>query len=190
VTIPVGQYDFQDFFVGYTMGEQRPVSGTLSLQRGEYFDGHLTAVTYQRARIEVTPQLSVQPGVSINRIELPQAAFTLKLITSRVTYTVTPRMFVSGLLQYNSSAASLSANLRLRWEYQPGSELFLVYNDQRDTSLRGAPFLQSRAFVVKLHEGSALSGVSTPATSTTRFVRQSTAIRAVTRDEMENGTMK
>ncbi len=150
VTIPVGQYDFQDFFVGYTMGEQRPVSGTLSLQRGEYFDGHLTAVTYQRARIEVTPQLSVQPGVSINRIELPQAAFTLKLITSRVTYTVTPRMFVSGLLQYNSSAASLSANLRLRWEYQPGSELFLVYNDQRDTSLRGAPFLQSRAFVVKL----------------------------------------
>jgi hypothetical protein len=150
VTIPIGQYDFADFFVGYTMGEQRPVSGTLSLQRGEYFDGHLTAVTYQRARIEVTPQLSVQPGVSINRIELPQAAFTLKLITSRVTYAVTPRMFVSGLMQYNSSASSLGTNLRFRWEYQPGSELFLVYNDQRDTSLRGAPLLQTRAFVVKL----------------------------------------
>ena len=59
-------------------------------------------------------------------------------------------MFVAGLLQYNNSTNSLSTNLRLRWEYQPGSELFVVYNDQRDTSLRGTPFLENRAFVVKL----------------------------------------
>jgi hypothetical protein len=132
------------------MGEQRPVSGTWSLQRGEYFDGHLTAVTYERARIALTPQLSVQPGLSINRIQRPAGAFTLKLVTSRITYTVTPRMFVSGLMQYNSSTSSLSANLRLRWEYQPGSEFFVVYNDQRDTSVRGTLFLKNRAFVVKL----------------------------------------
>ena len=37
----------------------------------------------------------------------------------------------------------------MRWEYQPGSELFVVYNDQRDTALR-PPFLQNRAFIVKL----------------------------------------
>ena len=58
-------------------------------------------------------------------------------------------MFFGGLLQYNSSTDSLSMNLRLRWEYQPGSELFVVYNDQRDTSLRGMPLLENRAFVVK-----------------------------------------
>jgi hypothetical protein len=152
VTIPVAGagYDFNDFFVGYSMGEQRPVSGTLSLQRGEFFDGHITAVTYQRARIELTPQLSIQPGVSINRIELPAAAVTLKLVTSRVTYTVTPRMFVSGLVQYNSSNGLLSANLRLRWEYQPGSEFFVVYNDQRNDYFRGTPLFETRAFVVKL----------------------------------------
>ncbi len=60
-------------------------------------------------------------------------------------------MFVGGLLQYNSTGDLLSTNVRLRWEYQPGSELFVVYNDQRDTQLgRGVPMLQNRAFVVKL----------------------------------------
>ena len=59
-------------------------------------------------------------------------------------------MFVGGLLQYNSTRNVLSSNVRLRWEYQPGSELFVVYNDQRDTELgRSFPLLENRAFVVK-----------------------------------------
>ena len=38
---------------------------------------------------------------------------------------------------------------RLRWEYQPGSELFIVDNDVRGTTLRGTPMIENRAFVVK-----------------------------------------
>ena len=41
-------------------------------------------------------------------------------------------------------------NLRFRCEYQPGSELFVVYNDERDTSLHGTPMLETRAFIVKV----------------------------------------
>ena len=150
VAIPIGGYDFRDVFVSYSMGEQRRVSGTWSFQRGGFFSGDITAVGYSRGRIEITPLLSIEPGVSVNRIDLPEGAFTATLATSRVTYTFTPRMFLGGLVQYNSTSDSLSTNLRLRWEYQPGSELFVVYNDQRDTSLRGTPFLENRAFVVKI----------------------------------------
>ena len=149
VTIPIGAYDFRDVFASYSLGQQRRLSGTLSLQRGEFFGGDITAVGYRRGRIEVTPQLSFEPSISINRIDLPEGRFTATLVTSRVTYTLTPRMFFGGLLQYNSSSDSLSTNLRLRWEYQPGSELFVVYNDQRDTELRGTPMLENRALVVK-----------------------------------------
>lgn len=148
-TIPVGGYAFQDLFMSYAMGGQRRVSGTFTFQHGGFFGGHLTAVGYRRGRIELTPQLSVEPSISINRIDLPGGLFTTTLARSRVTYTLTPRIFFGGLLQYNDSTESLSMNLRLRWEYQPGSELFVVYNDQRDTSLRGMPLLQNRAFVVK-----------------------------------------
>ena len=152
VTIPIGGYDFQDFYAAYQMGPQRRLAGTFSVQHGGFFNGTITAVGFQRGRLELTPQFSLEPGISINRIELPMIGeATIPLVTSRVTYTLTPRMFFGGLIQYNSSNNSLGTNLRLRWEYQPGSELFVVYNDTRDTSIRGrAPFLENRAFIVKL----------------------------------------
>ncbi|MDA1092169.1 MAG: DUF5916 domain-containing protein [Acidobacteria bacterium] len=152
VTIPVGGYDFQDYFLSYSMGAQRRLAGTLSLQKGDFFGGTITTAGYTRGRVEITPRFSFEPSVSVNRVELPRGAFTAKLATTRITFTLTPRMFFGGLLQYNSTRNTLSTNLRLRWEYQPGSELFVVYNDQRDTELmsaRGFPMLENRAFVVK-----------------------------------------
>ena len=114
-SIPVGGYDFQDVYLSYSLGAQRRVSGSFSVQRGEFFSGDITAVGYSRGRIEVTPQLSIEPIISINRIDLPEGRFTAKLVTSRVTYTFTPRVFFGGLVQYNSGSDSLSTNLRLRW---------------------------------------------------------------------------
>ena len=47
VTIPVGAYDFQDALASYTMGTQRRLSGTVSIQRGEFFNGHITSFGYR-----------------------------------------------------------------------------------------------------------------------------------------------
>ena len=65
---------------------------------------------------------------------------------------MTPLTFVSALVQYNSSNSTLSTNVRLRWEYQPGSELFVVYNEGRDTLASGRfAELEARSFVVKVN---------------------------------------
>ena len=69
----------------------------------------------------------------------------------RITVTPSPAMFTSALLQYNSSSNTMAANIRWRWEYQPGSELFVVYNEGRDTALRGRADLQNRALVFKIN---------------------------------------
>ena len=61
-----------------------------------------------------------------------------------------PRMFVTALFQYDSESRGLAANVRLRWEYTPGSELFVVYNEQRDTLTEGFPGLNNRALIVKV----------------------------------------
>ena len=58
-------------------------------------------------------------------------------------------MFTSALLQYNTAVNAVSANVRLRWEYRPGSELFVVYNEQRDTLAASFPDLVNRALIVK-----------------------------------------
>jgi hypothetical protein len=151
VRIPIGEYDFVAGRASFTFGQQRPLSGNLSFESGAFYDGELTAVGFSRGRINVTPRFSLEPNISINWVELPTGSFSAKVIGSRVTHTVTPQMFVSALLQYNSSTNLVGANVRLRWEYQPGSEIFVVYNDERDTLTRGVPDLRNRAFIVKVN---------------------------------------
>jgi hypothetical protein len=45
----------------------------------------------------------------------------------------------------------VSTNARFRWEYRPGSELFVVYNEERNTLTRSFPGLNNRAFIVKIN---------------------------------------
>ena len=154
VTLPVGGYGFRDVELLYARGAQRRLSGELRVLIGEYFNGSIRSLTFSRGRLEVTPQLSVEPTISVNWIDTPHGAFRADLVVSRVTYTFTPRMFFSGLVQYNSSTNTVGNNLRLRWEYTPGSELFVVYTDERHAD----PFrpdrsygLRSRGLVVKVN---------------------------------------
>ena len=157
IAIPVGGYRFQDARVAYQFGRQRAFSGMLAVQHGSFYGGEKTTVEmglpggFRSGRLEITPRLSLEPGISYNRVELPHGRFTTGLVTTRTTYTATPLMFVSALVQYNSSNASLGANVRFRWEYQPGSELFVVYNEQRDTLTPRHPELQNRSFVIKIN---------------------------------------
>ena len=122
VTIPIGAYTFHTTRIGYIAGQQRRVSGEVVFEAGPFYNGDRTSIAVNAARIQVTPQLSVEPSVSISRVDLVQGSFTAKVVRTRTTYTITPRMFVSGLLQYNSASTSVGSNLRFRWEYQPGSD--------------------------------------------------------------------
>ncbi len=152
VTIPVGRYTFRDVQLRYSFGPQRPYSGNLSVQRGSFFGGDRTSVGFQRARIEVLPQLSIEPSVSFNWVDLAQGDFTQHVASTRVSYSFSPRMFLSGLVQYSTNSNTFSTNLRLRWEYAPGSEIFIVYTEERDTDvLDRFSELSNRGLVIKVN---------------------------------------
>ena len=151
VILPVAGYDYHDARTSFTFGQQRPVFGTVAAEYGTFYDGHRTTFRLSGGRAKLMTRLSVEPSVSINRVELPQGRFTTRLFGSRVTFTATPAMFASAFLQYNSSNNGLGTNVRFRWEYQPGSELFIVYNEQRDTDVRSLPDLLNRSLIVKVN---------------------------------------
>jgi len=158
--IAPGGYTFSDVAVAYAFGAQRRASGTVSVRGGNYYNGTIRSVTVgpgplSPGRVSILTQLSVEPTFSLTRIVLPEASFTTRLARARIDYGFSPLMFASGLLQYSSADRAFSTNLRFRWEYAPGSELFLVYTDERatpddrfdtPTTIRG---LKNRAFVIK-----------------------------------------
>jgi hypothetical protein len=150
VRIPVGRYEFNNVSAVYNPGQQHRVSGSGSIDVGTFYDGRKTTAAF-RGRVSVTPKLAFEPNVSLNWIDLPQRAFTNTVIGERTLYTMTPRMFMTALVQYSSSTTSLSGNVRFRWEYQPGSELFVVYTEGRDTLLSPRIPLETRGFVIKIN---------------------------------------
>ena len=151
VTIPVGGYAFDTYQVSFELGRQRTVSSQLSLEYGIFYNGHRTSFTVSQGRVSLTNSLSVEPSYSLNKVDLVEGAFTTNLFGSRVTYSLTPLMFLSTLIQYNSGNNAVSTNARLRWEYRPGSEFFVVYNDERNTLARSFPSLNTRSFIVKFN---------------------------------------
>jgi hypothetical protein len=154
VTLLPGEFDFTSYQASYQFGAQRQVSGILSLRTGDFWSGRNTSIGFGSGRIELSPQLSLEPSYSINKVELPEGDFRTELSSMRLTYTLSPRMYIGGLVQYESNASSFSTNFRFRWEWAPGSELFVVYSDDRNTDPFGRPDsfeLRNRGFAIKIN---------------------------------------
>jgi len=149
VILPVGGYDFEDVRFVYRIGPQRPVPGELLFRTGTFFGGERDEIAYV-GRIEVSPKFSIEPSLGLNWVDLPQGKFRTDLVSSRFNWTLSPRTAVMTFIQYNSSSDALSTSVRLRWEYEPGSDFFVVYTDGRQTDVSGFPLLQTRTLAVKL----------------------------------------
>jgi Domain of unknown function (DUF5916)/Carbohydrate family 9 binding domain-like len=148
VILPVGGYDFDDVRFVYSLGPQRPVSGEALFRTGTFFGGDREQVAFF-GRVDISPRFSVEPGFEFNWIDLPQGKFRTDLVSSRFNWTLSPRTAIITFLQYNSSTDSLSSSVRLRWEYEPGSDFYAVYTDGRATDVNGFPLLESRTFALK-----------------------------------------
>ena len=151
VEVPTGRYSFRAVTVGLSLGQQRWYSGNLSVERGGFFTGDRTTAAVRGGRLNLSTRLSLEPTLSFNWLDLPEGSFRSDLVVTRVNYAFSPRMFFGGLVQYSSGSNSFSTNLRLRWEYRPGSELFIVYTEARDTDvLDRFSGLENRGLTIKL----------------------------------------
>ena len=155
--MPAGRYSFRDVELTYFFGPHRRASGSLSLTRGSFYSGDVMSVGFSRGRIEILPQLSFEPSLEFNWIDLPElqafdGQFNQHVARTRITYSLSPRSFLSGLVQYNSGSGTFSTNIRLRWEWAPGSEIFLVYTEDRNADVLDRwSELSNRGLVIKVN---------------------------------------
>src|SRR5258705_351174 len=78
-------------------------------------------------------------------LHLRQQAF--HLATSRLNYNFNTKVFVNGLLQYNTDSHQLSSNIRFNIIHRPLSDFFFVYNEHRDEH---TGLLQDRSLIAKM----------------------------------------
>ena len=148
VIVPAGGYSSRTVSATYNLAQQRQISGRLSASRGSFYGGTRTSASYS-GRVAFSANVGIEPNITLNWVRLPYGDFTARLFGLRLAVAPTARLGFSGLTQFNPTSRTLTSSARMRWEYTPGSELFVVYSDGRDTGARSFPLLQNRSIAVK-----------------------------------------
>jgi len=147
-TIPQGGYHYRSVRTSYSLGQQRMISGAIAAGHGTLYNGRRTEVGYS-GRMAFLPQFAVEPSIALNWVRLPYGDFSAPVVSTRLIVTPNAKTALTSYLQYNGSSDTISASVRLRWEYRPGSELFVVYSDGRNTLTGGYPDLLNRSVAIK-----------------------------------------
>jgi hypothetical protein len=117
------------------------------MRTGGFFDGTRVAVeTALRAR--AGDALNAYLDWSRNDVSLGAGRFVTNLARLRVSWSLSPRLYLQALLQYNDTIDNWSTNLRLGFLQTANTGLFLVYNENRETET-GAP-LRDRSLTLKI----------------------------------------
>jgi hypothetical protein len=145
-TVPAGDYSYLAHTASFSTNQTRKISGSGNVSWGEFWNGNRRSFG---GGLGFTPNyhLAVDMSYSRNDVELPTGSFTTDLVGMRLVYAFTGRATVNAFVQYNADTDQVSSNIRFNFIHHPLSDLYLVYNDRRDTT-RGQ--LMERSFIVKL----------------------------------------
>lgn len=136
VFIGAGEYRFRQIVPTFASDRSRALSGSFKYTGGEFYGGTLHGFE-NAVRIRVSDRLAASLTYGHNRVALPEGRFTADLARGRVDYSFNTQMFLSALVQYRSATRTWLTNVRYRLIYRPLSDLYVVYNEERQAGLPG-----------------------------------------------------
>jgi len=73
----------------------------------------------------VTFQVSAERNVG----DVPWGSFDQSLVGTRVRLNISPDLQLNSFVQYNNISHSIGTNTRLRWNFRPEGDLFVIDNN-------------------------------------------------------------
>jgi len=146
IFVEPGRYEFKEHFILANSNSAAPFSMNLRYGTGDFYEGYRRNYTIG-GTFRMNEHLNLSLSDQINDIELTSGSYVTHLITGRVNYYFSTKVFVNALVQYNTDTNQWSSNVRLDIIHRPLSDIYLVYNERHD-SRSGA--LISRAVIAKM----------------------------------------
>ena len=128
IVIPAGRYEFDGLELAMFSNQSRLLGVRGLFGWGDFYDGTRTSVRLTFG-VRASKHVQTESLWVYNDVELPQGAFDIGLFSQRVDFTFTPNLRLNTIVQYNDDTEDLGLNVRLHWIYKPGSDLFVVYNE-------------------------------------------------------------
>ena len=128
VFIPNGLYHFARHQVTYGSGQDRRFTYNFFERFGGYYGGTLNEFRV-RANYRPTAKFSISTSETWDRFRLPEGNFSVDLASVQANYSFSRFLTFSSTVQMDTAnTQAISANFRLRYNYRPDSDVFIVYN--------------------------------------------------------------
>jgi uncharacterized protein DUF5916 len=130
VFIPNGLYHFARHQLTYGSGQDRRFTYNFFERFGGYYGGTLNEFRV-RANYRPTAKFSISASETWDRfrLPLPNGNFSVVLASLQGNYSFNRFLTFTSLIQVDTSNnQAVSANVRLRYNYRPDSDLYIIYN--------------------------------------------------------------
>jgi hypothetical protein len=114
----------------------------------DIWGGRLSSLT-SSLQVRGGTHLSLAASYTRSEASMPAGAFVAHVSGLRLGWAPSTRVAANVYAQYNSLDRRVVCNLRLRYIYRPGSDFYLVFNEERGEPTDPQALL-SRGFAVKL----------------------------------------
>ncbi|MCZ6878032.1 MAG: DUF5916 domain-containing protein, partial [Acidobacteria bacterium] len=126
-----GDYNFNDVFIQFRSNPSATLSGSVRYQTGDFWTGTRKGVQISLA-YKPHYKFTITGRFQWDDLKLSQGEVTTRLVNTRLDYSFNTQMFLSAFIQYNSELRQVSSNLRFNLIHRPLSDIFIVYNEERD----------------------------------------------------------
>lgn len=154
VSIPSGTYDFYRVRGSYSIAGDNRLSAGLKLETGPFYDGWLNSIIFTpNWYLSKHFQLNLEYVYSNADFKDRNEVFKFHIARLRIGTAVNRKISTNALVQYNSSADQFSANIRFRYNFREGQDLWVVLNTGMNTNRLNynpeLPAVDSQSVLVK-----------------------------------------
>lgn len=141
-------YSTGGWFANFVSDKRKRINGEINAYSGGYFNGQNTNVSLT-AQYRFQPYGALSVNADYNDIRLPEPYKSAKylLLGPRLDVTVSRKLFLTTVMQFNNQTNNTNLNARLQWRYAPVSDLFVVYSENY---VPGSFASKNRFLVLKL----------------------------------------
>ena len=129
VFLPVGDYHWTRHQLTYGSPQDRRLTASFFERFGSYYNGRLNEARV-RSTYRANERLSFNFSQQWNRFRLPVTSgnFSVLVGSLQTNYSFSRFLTLSTLAQMNTAnREAVNANIRLRWNYRPDSDLYVIY---------------------------------------------------------------
>lgn len=141
VLVPAGEYEWTNAKLYVETAIGRPISVVAEVECCSYFEGDLLR-TFLSANWRPDTSWEIGAQHSFYNIAMPTGDLEIQIWALNVTLNFTPDMQLKTQAQYDNVSEAFGMSARYRWEFMPGSEIFVALGESGDL-LNGAHYRSS-----------------------------------------------